>query len=196
MVQRRLKQSTDLFREMKCVNDDTNNVDYDKMRCHILDCLAALRRLQRDSRICGSRTATEEQHESAKNKVYAAAIPTTMDDNGHGNHYILTFLLSPFPDKNKITDGRSWLPLSFALALGDKIEEKDVRVLHSNNQLPMQRYNAIDTEMFYTLKEKHQKYLPVHFFCRQRHPNMSLLKYLSIRDTKAFTLSVCTMYDM
>jgi hypothetical protein len=41
-----------------------------------------------------------------------------------------------------MTDGRSWLPLHIALALGDTVKEEDVHSLSLHSPLEMQRYSS------------------------------------------------------
>jgi hypothetical protein len=132
-----------------------------------------------------------EQYISAKNRVFVSALSTIMDDKESfdDDNCLLKSLLAPFPDKEKMTDGHSWLPLHFALALGNKVREADVHILQSQDPLAMQRYR---------LKESNNcqsRYIPAHFLCMQTHPNMSLVKYLSIRDLKSFIMRVHEPYN-
>jgi hypothetical protein len=132
--------SCQFFKELKCliadyIDDnsgecDLQMFDVDKMMCHILDCLVALRKIQRGKRIL--KMSKNEQHEKAINRLFASVISTIMSDEEsvEGDHRILISLLASFPDKEKMTDGRSLLPLHFALALGDVVREEDVHILH------------------------------------------------------------------
>jgi hypothetical protein len=138
-----------LFKESRCVIDygaDDNDIslhmlDENKMRTHILDCVVALRRVQKEKSI-KKISSGDEDHESAKNRVFTAAITMIMDDSESVDaDPVLISLLAPFPDKEKMTDGRSWLSLHLALALGDKVDEKDVHLLYSQNPLVLQRYH-------------------------------------------------------
>jgi acetolactate synthase regulatory subunit len=113
---------------------------------------------------------------------------------------IFTLLLQPFPGEAKNTDGRSWLPMHFATALGNKITEDDIHEVHSADPLSIQRYNLLKPKAvrqlyrFGTSTLNHvyiTRYTPCHFLCMQRHPNMSLVKYLSMRDLRAF--SICAI---
>jgi hypothetical protein len=51
------------------------------------------------------------------------------------DEHILTSILRPFPDKEKMTDGRGLLPLHIAVALGNKIRDVDVHTLRLNDPL-------------------------------------------------------------
>jgi hypothetical protein len=99
------------------------------------------------------------------------------------DHRILISLLASFPDKEKMNDGRSWLPLHFALTLGDVVREEDVHILHLQDPLAMQRYSLKNSNNGRT------GYIPAHFLCMQKHPNIQLMRYLSLRDMKSFTMS-------
>lgn len=90
------------------------------------------------------------------------------------DRHIIKFLLASFPDTQKMTDGRSWLPLHFAVALRDKLSEEDVHVLYSSDPLAWRRFS----------RREHAGYTLVHFLCMQTHPDISLVRYLSMRDIK------------
>jgi hypothetical protein len=89
-----------------------------------------------------------------------------------------------------MTDGRSWLPLHFAIVLGDEIKEDGVNKVHSHNPKAMQRHNLNDSG-----DDGWAGFLPGHFLCMQTHPNMSLMKHLSMCDMKAFRMSVVYTED-
>jgi TolA-binding protein len=107
------------FKEMGCLIDKNNDVndsdidiemlDEEKMIRLLLDGLAALRIVQREKeeKRKDKSSSGQQQHESAKDKVFAGAISMIMDDDKFldadpalANH------LLPFPDKNKMADGR------------------------------------------------------------------------------------------
>jgi hypothetical protein len=201
-----------LFKETQCIindvvdneNDDSNNdddeyaddeinvrkletLDEDKMRCHILDCLAALHRVQREKRTRRI-SSGDKEYESAKRRVFSSAVTIVMEfeESVIADQHDLRSLLPCFPDKEKMTDGRSWLPLHLAIVLGDKVREEDVYTLHANDPLAMQRYSHPKLEEAFV-----GRFLPCHLLCMQTHPNMSLVRNLSMRDMKAFTMLVC-----
>jgi hypothetical protein len=196
-----------LFEEMQCFvdidivyeyDDDDNddfdrvtlaNLDLDRMRCHILDCLVALRSVEKKKRILKI-NREDEEYELAKSRVFNSAIPMIMNDKEtvDDNNHILAPLLSPFPDKEMMTDGLSWLPLHFALALGDKIKEEDINILHARDPIAMQRYSL--RRLNRQEDGRRTAYLPGHFLCMQKFPNMSLMKYLSMCDMRAFTMRI------
>jgi ankyrin repeat protein len=98
----------------------------------------------------------------------------------------LVNLLVPFPDQKRKTDGRTWLPLHFALALGKEVKEKDVRLLYSYDPIAMQKPHLSGSG-----NSDKAGYSPGHFLCMQIEPNMSLMRYLSTHNNKAYTIRVC-----
>jgi hypothetical protein len=161
-----IKSSIDLFHELKCVSALEQNLtlresrfmdifalDEDKIRSHILDCLVALRKVQKEKQswtyFFRKMVAAKKikdinyQLESAKNRIFASAVKVIIDDKepAEGDQNILTSLITAFPDNNKMIDGRGWLPLHFAVALGHEISEEDVRTVYSADPMAMRRYN-------------------------------------------------------
>jgi hypothetical protein len=185
------------FKEMGCLIGDNDvddseagseMLDEEKMRSLILDCVVALSRVQREKKENRKQKTSDadEQHENAKNRVFTTAISMVMDnDESLDTDPALTSLLVSFPDRKKTTDGRSWLSLHFALALGDKVKEDDVRILYSYDPMAMQLLHLKETG-----DNDQPGFSPGHLFCMQKEPNMSLMRYLSMRDSKAFTMSV------
>jgi hypothetical protein len=188
---RRIKASYELFDRLKCCSIDTiGNLDdeaalafieEDKMRCHILNCMAGLRRLYIQKKKLNS---TDSKQESVKRKVFNAAIAMIIDAENDGDQAVINNLLSVFPDEKTMTDERSWLPMHFAISLSveNKISEEDVHVLHAIDPLAMHRLSEKDKDGTMT------GFTPVHLLCMQKKPNMSLVRYVSLRDPKAFIL--------
>jgi hypothetical protein len=182
-----LSHSHTLFKETKCTIDtnvdhgndgvnvyDMKALDEEKIRCHILDCLVALRRVQKKKKTININSG-DGDYESAKNRVFEAAISMIMvDEQSVADDRILTSLLASLPDDEKMTDGRSWMPLHFAIVLGDKIKDDDVHRLHSYDPLAMRQYSLNKSFSF-----DWAGFLPSHFLCMQTHPNM-IDEYLEI----------------
>lgn len=129
----RFTLSSELFKNMRCVSeaadtecDDVKILDEDKMKRHIIDCLVALRRVQRFKRmhkICKE----NEQYETAKRRIFASAISMIIDEQSpiESDQDIFSSLLAPFPGKKKRTDDHSWLPMHLKhLFLGIKSEKR------------------------------------------------------------------------
>lgn len=183
-----IRRSYNLFLEMKCITavaknksldlETLDSLDEDKMRCHILDCLVALLRVQKRKK----KLEIRHQHECTKRRIFALAVSAIIDDKElEGSDHILSSLIVSFPDTAKMTDGRSWLPLHIAVALGNKVNSDDVKMLYSADPLAMRRYNVV-------LNSSEAGYLPGHILCMWKYPNISLIRYLSMRDLKAFCM--------
>jgi hypothetical protein len=164
---------------------DLKTLDEDKMRCQILDCLIALCRVQKQKDIEG----ISHRLESTKRRIFAAAVALIIDEKLpiESDQHVVSFLMDSFPDSIKMTDDRKWLPLHFAVALGNKVSEEDVHMLYSSEPLAMRRYDFI--EPYYYREEAHT---PGHFLCMQTYPNIALIRYLSLRDIKAFMMPTIT----
>jgi hypothetical protein len=188
---RRIKASYELFDRLECCTLDTIAdldddialafIDEDKMRCHILNCMAGLHRLYIQKK---KQTSEDNKHESVKRKVFNAAIKMIIDAESDGDQDVVNHILSIFPDEKTMTDERSWLPMHFAMALTveNRISEEDVHVLHAIDPLAMHRLSEKDKDGMMT------GFTPIHLLCMQKRPNMSLVRYLSLRDPKAFIL--------
>jgi hypothetical protein len=98
-------------------------------------------------------------HESAKsrNSVQFISIIADEESSDETESHNLTFQVQPFPDEKKMTIGRSW---HFAIGLGDKINEKDVYVIHSRDPLAMRQYSWEEEE-----DKTVTGFLPCHFLC-------------------------------
>jgi ankyrin repeat protein len=184
---KRIKASFQLFDRLKCCLADLNGdsdivtalalMEKDKMRCLILNCLAALHIVQIErSKHNGSET---NEHELLKRKIFAEAISMMMRDEGVKNQD-QNAIVSAFPDDSKMTDERSWLPMHYAVALTveNKISEKDVLILHAANPLAMHSFSGNDNKGF----------TPIHFLCMQKRPSVSLVRKMCLRDPQAFVL--------
>jgi hypothetical protein len=143
------------IKQMRCVNDnsvDNDNIssemlDEDSMRCVALDCMVALQKVEMEKKTRMALGDADEQHENAKNRVFAAAVSMIMDDDKLVDaNPALHSLLTTFLKKKKITDGRTWLPMHFALAFGDRIEEDCIHLLYSRHPVTLQQYHRKKSE--------------------------------------------------
>jgi hypothetical protein len=191
-----LKDSYDLFTELGCIinapdqKDLLMTLDEDKMRCLILDCLVALRQVQKQKRI----EKINYRYECTKNRIFVSAVSIIIDDkvSVESDQHILISLLASFPDRKKMTDGRNWLPLHFAVALGDRVSEDDFHKLYSAEPLALRQYSLENVYFCGTVdEERHDDgFTPGHLLCMRKHPNISLIKYLSMRDLQAFSMII------
>jgi hypothetical protein len=181
----RIKSAYQLFSKVKiCPNILSRDfdvdtalalMDEDKMICHILNCLAALRivQIRKSKEIC-----KVNKHELAKRKVFIGAVSMMLNAECNSDK---DTILSAFPDDDMMSDGRSWLPLHWAvtLTIGNEISEEDVFTLHAANPLAMRLLSS---------KINLEGYTPIHLLCMQKKPSLSLVKDFSLRDPKAFVL--------
>jgi hypothetical protein len=75
---------------------------------------------------------------------------------------------------------------------GDKVKDVDVRLLYSHGPTAMQHHHLQGS-----VNCVKPGFTPGHLLCMQTEPNMSRMRYLSISDSKAFTMSVscCVSYN-
>jgi ankyrin repeat protein len=184
-----------LFNKLQCSSGEgvgLASADEDKMRCHIINCLTALRLIQ----IQNAKTEDSEKnrkYKSVKRKIFRKAISLIIEDvsESDSDQEIVNTILFPFPDLSMINDERSWLPMHFAIALniGDEISEDDVFTLLSADPLSMHRLSKV-VEVEEDDDEDEEKYgcTPAHILCMQKQPKMSLLRDICLRDPEAFVL--------
>jgi hypothetical protein len=181
---RRIKASYQLFDKLGCCSrgldgifDDTafSLMDEDKMRCHILYCMAALYLMHIEKSRKGG---TVDEQELVKRKVFIGAVSMILNAECDGDQVTT---LSSFPDDDMMSDGRSWLSMHWAVTLTHEniISEEDVYTLHTADPLAMRLLSGI------------AGYTPIHFLCMQKRPNVSLVKDFCLRDPKAFVLCDC-----
>ena len=162
-------------------------VQEDKMRCHILNCLAALTVVQIRRKRQQKTSDNNEKHELVTKKVFGAACSVMIDTEFDNNEVVVTTVLSAFPDDSKMSDERTWLPLHFAIALFEqkKISAEDVHLMHATDVLAM--YHLSDDK-----ERRHGQGIWIggrtsaHLLCMQKEPNLSMVRYFCLRDPKAF----------
>jgi ankyrin repeat protein len=194
----RIHESFSLFREVNCF--PLNNVDLqkdsddaalilgaiEKMRCHILNCLAALSVIQIETKN-HQISLNEERHESVKSMVFSGACSMMIETELDNDEVVMTTLLSAFPDKSKMSDGKTWLPMHFAVVLfiNNKISAEDVHMMHTADVFAITRLSENDDlDGGYTKKGC----TPAHLLCMQKEPNMSMVRHFCIRDPNSFLL--------
>ena len=208
----RIKQCFRQFIKLKCVKGghkewlNADAVDFDitlldekKMKTHILDCVAALGIIQQKlvsqeqpSIMREGEQSLAKAEQEALNKVFKASLSTmatAMLQDGtepHTQRNSADRLLRAFPDELKQTDGRSWLPLHWAVVTDEKcVTEEDVKAIYTSDPMALQRYHLDGTDF--------HGYTPAHVLCMQEmtQRNMSLIHHFSICNQQAFTISAC-----
>ena len=207
----RKKRSFQQFIKLKCVKNgakklNADAVDFDitlldakKMKAHILDCVAALGIVQQElvghqqatvQREGGQPLSKETQAVLLSNKVFKASLSITAKAMLHDSIELpkenITFLrlMRAFPDDSKQTDGRSWLPLHWAVTAGEMgITEADVKLVYASDPMALQRHHLHGVGA--------HGYTPAHLLCMQEmtQSNMSLIRHFSILNQQAFTMS-------
>mmetsp|Transcript_15635 Transcript_15635/g.34552 ORF Transcript_15635/g.34552 Transcript_15635/m.34552 type:complete len:547 (-) Transcript_15635:159-1799(-) len=155
-----------LFRKLKfCASSSSSNVDenqleVDKMMLHCLDCLGALQCIMGN-------------YDTSRAKVFWGAVETIAEigiDAAKGQtdrrHPGATSLLRAFPNEQKATDGRSWLPLHWA-AVTDNVDREDVlKIARADPMATTQGCNQPISAN------------PGHLICAVRDPNMEVVRCL------------------
>ena len=86
-------------------------------------------------------------------------------------------MLIAFPDKEKRTDGRMWLPLHFAVSVPG-IELKDIRVIVADQPTTISTLTSIDLKY----GQEEISVAPCHLAVMTKKPNMALIKLLTMLD--------------
>lgn len=113
----RMRASFKLFDNLKCCSKELKGnfdnedaalalVDEDMMRCHILNCLAALNLVQvhKEKKTA---VADNEKYQVVKRKVFDASIAMIINDEFESNQAVVDIILSAFPNEKKMHDKRS-----------------------------------------------------------------------------------------
>jgi ankyrin repeat protein len=198
---KRIAASYNLFVKLNCCSEDNLNghfggdaslafLDLDKMRLHIMNCLAALRVAEiKSEKELKAADNVDEKQKLMKRKVFRAACLMMIDTNFDNDEVVVSTILSAFPYSELVpmSDERSWLPMHFAIALNiqNKIGAEDVHMLHTTDPLAMYRLSQEK------LSDEEGTLLgctPAHLLCMQKVPDMSMVRYFCIRDPKAFLL--------
>lgn len=155
-----------LFRRMKfsasssSTQADEEQLDIDKMMLHCLDCLGALQCLM-------------GRYDTSRGNVFWGAVQTIAEiglDSGTGHmdmrHPGAMHLLRAFPNEQKATDGRGWLPLHWA-AVTQNVNVKDVLKIARSDPLAATKGSNQPISAN-----------PGHLICAVRNPNMEVVRCL------------------
>ena len=134
----RRKRCFQQFIKLKCVKSgheemldadaddfDITLLDVSKMKAHILDCAAALslveqERIRQDKPLIlqeGEQPLTTET-QAALNRIFTTVATCVLDQSVEpSDNFGVEQLMRAFPDDSKLTDGRGWLPLHWALVI-------------------------------------------------------------------------------
>ena len=172
---------------------------------HILDCYAALCAFQQYRRDREQSKKLDAKTQQAKNKAFRVAMSLmsrgmTNDDTELPKKTIaLSEFVLAFPDDTKQADGRSWMPLHWAMLAhgtpeGDffGLSDEDVKLLYAIDTQALQRVHDSVEDRW--LEPNGYRYAPVHFLCMQPVTplTMSLLHYFSVCNLQAI---ISSSYD-
>jgi hypothetical protein len=134
------------YSDVTCNDAELTLLSEDKMRCHIINCLVALQCVLRLK--SGRLFSNCEKYGSVKRKVFAAAISMILHEEIDRDRKDVEMVLSNFPDENMISNGQSWLPIQFAVALTveNEISDDDVHILLSGNPEAVEEEEVGDEE--------------------------------------------------
>jgi Trk K+ transport system NAD-binding subunit len=137
-----IEAAYNLFDELKCCSDGPRSngdftsdaalalFDVEKIKCHIINCLAALSIVEIATRHL--KAPANERHELLKRKVFKGACSVLINAELDTNQTVSKrSVLHAFPDMSKMTNGQSWMPMHFAIVLfaEGNISEEDVQKL-------------------------------------------------------------------
>ena len=181
------------------VDVDITLLDESKMKTHILDCVAALGIVQQElvgqeqpSILRGGEQSLAKEQQEASNKVFKASLSITATAMLHDGTDVpeqcnsVDRLLRAFPDESKQTDGRSWLPLHWAVVVGEKsLIEENVKAIYTSDPMALQRHHLEGSSV------DDMGFTPAHLLCMQEMTtrNMSFIRHVSICNEQAFTMS-------
>ena len=109
--------------------------DVDRLRLHVMDCVGALICLQKKfNKLVQAPESLPDDVAGAKRRVFWQSLMhvSSFAEGELQTNEALSTLLQSFPDEQKAVDGRSWLPLHFALSL-ETTNPADVRAILSSN---------------------------------------------------------------
>ena len=203
----RKKRCYQQFMKLKCVkkgNEELDDVDADKydvtvldvnkMKALILDCVVALGIVQQELVeplvLQDEEQPLTKETQEASNKVFMSTLSVAVTEFIRDGTEVpkqsesVAMLLRAFPDESKQTDGRSWLPLHWAV-IDEKISEGDVKVMYASDPTALQRCHLEGTD------KDNLGFTCAHLLCTQKvtQRNMSLIQHFSICYQQAFTMS-------
>ena len=178
---------------------DISLLDVKKMETHILDCVVALRKVQQQLVNQGKPLILREgeqpltqQTQAASNRTFAGAVNSVLVEELFWPgaavplfNIVKNQLMRAFPDKSKLTDGRYWMPLHWAVFL-DSVTVEDTKQVYSSDATALQRHHLQGTDL------NNMGFTPAHLLCMQEPTirNETLIQYLCVvSQGRAFTMS-------
>ena len=216
---RRTKASFDLYKELGCLRGgggddgeltitDVGRLDVEKMMARALDCVAAVYEAQRvrvaqkqPLKLREDGEALTPEQQASRNKVFRAALKAAATGLTHDGapkqgdlQCPIHRLLLAFPDSDKLTDGRGWLPMHWAVVADEDKEsgvtEADVKAVYGTDLMALRTHHLAAVTYTDTAR-KTFGYTPAHMLCglEMTEKNMSLVRQLSKSNPRAFTMT-------
>ena len=177
---------------------DITLLDERKMKTLILDCAAALGFVQQERVRQGKPLILREgeqpltrETQAASNRIFATVAKSILDQELTYKDALVSSpnegmkqLLRAFPDDSKLTDGRGWLPLHWAVVI-DNVTEADMKLVCTSDPMALQQYHQQGTGL------GNLGFTPANLLCMQAitNRNMSLIRNFSKINQQAFTMS-------
>ena len=185
------------------------HLDRGKMMTHVLGCLAAMRflneeyeiefkRLEEENNKIKENKSNEKMHElpehsiqvlHAQNETFCVSVTLTLEGifNAKDHHWKTDRLLRAFPDDSLSTDGRSWLPLHWAMVGCNRLQDTTVKILYKSDPMALQRHHIEGTDA-----DLDRGLNAAHFLCSEEVTTphfLSLFRYFTTVNSEAFTMS-------
>jgi len=155
--------------------DDSFNADLfdeDSFRLYVLDCIGALVCFQKILKL--RQKEKDDYAKRAKRRVFWQSLMqiASCAEKENWTNVALNTVLQTFPaDKNKNSDGRSWLPLHFAVSL-QLTDPSDISAIFSSNT---QSIKACSDDRLIN---------PCHLFAMTENPSIEVLQYLRVFNSR------------
>jgi len=144
--------------------------DEDRLQMHVMDCVGALVFYQR---MFDSLNVLSDDALCAKRRLFwqtLMQVSSSLAENKRTNEALNTVLES-FPDEKKATDGRSWLPLHFAVSLEQTNPADITTIFLSNTESIKEGTDA-------------RQINPCHLFAISENSDLKLLQQLKIYNSR------------
>ena len=193
------------------IDKEVMDLDEEKMMAHILDCVASLAEKQRVRVAVGKplllskdkdAPALTAAQQAVRNKVFRVALGLLAEGLTHdgaakvGRSEAVRQLALAFPDDGKLTDGRGWLPLHWAVAAavgGERhgVTAADVEVMYSVDPLALCRLHCLSARRLYSHTNETGA-TPAHLLCMEAttEQTQGLVRFFSMAGPQSFTMDV------
>jgi len=210
------KRCLQIFRDVDCIisdiekdystDEDIEDIYYDSqsyeilksldlnhMKKHIINCVASLIEVTKKVAEMNAYYKKEFKLKTensdvimTENKVFSAAV-SIMSQILVGKNY--AHMLEALPNMENV----GWNPLAWAVSVGDKVEEDDIKCLYLADPLALDKPH-LDVE--YEYDKSLIGYSPAHLLCMRVNPSLSLIKFLVGHNPMAFNSSCSSEHEL